>query len=87
MSEVKEGLLARINTVFKKISNDLFDGLDAVIALDIAAIIGTIIGAISLGVGLQFVNGIFIVPGFVLLVMGVFRFIFRIGGFTPISRY
>lgn len=84
--EKKEGLLAKINTAFKKISNDLFDGLDAKIAFDIAAIIGTVLGAVLLGIGIQFVNGIFIVPGFVLLIMGIFRFIFRIGGFTP-SRY
>jgi len=84
--EKKEGILAKINTAFKKISNELFDGLDAKMAFDIGAIIGTIIGAISLGIGLQFVNKIFIVPGFVLLIMGIFRFIFRIGGFTP-SRY
>ena len=78
----KKGLLVKINKAFKKLCNDLFDGVDAEMAFDIAAIIAAIIGAVSLGIGIQFVNAIFIAPGLMMTIMGIFRLIYRLDDFN-----
>lgn len=82
MSEEKETILVRINTVFKKISDELFNGVDAKTAMDLGAIALFVLGAISLGIGLQFVSAIFIAPGIAMLLLGIGRLIYNCDGFS-----
>lgn len=78
MNEKKEGLLVKINTAFKKVVDDLFDGLDKKTAMDFGAIGFFVLGAILLGIGIQFSTAIFIVPGVAMLILGFIRFLWNV---------
>lgn len=78
MDEKKETLLVKINTVFKKVVDDLFDGLDKTAAMDFGAIAFFVLGAIVLGIGMQFTAAIFIVPAIAMMILGFVRFMWNV---------
>ena len=75
IEEIKEkGLVEKAKATFREAIDNLLNGSDIDVVMNLGAIIAFVFGAILLGIGIQFSTTIFIIPGAAMIVLGIVRF-------------
>lgn len=76
--EKKEGLLVRIKTAFEKAVDNILDGSDTDVIMDLGAIALFIIGSVITGIGAQFAFLLFLIPGIAFMILAFVRFAYNV---------
>ena len=86
MTEGKESLLTQIVNKIKGAVEEAISGINAKTTIDAAAVIGFVVGALLIGIAIQYMTAVTAVPGVALVLLGIGRLMNNIGAFKP-SRY
>lgn len=86
MSEGKEGIVAQITGKIKEAIEEAINKIDAKTIIDATAVAGFVIGALLIGVAIQYATAMAALPGIALIVLGIARIMHNSGAFKPV-RY
>ena len=83
---MKSGIITQITSKINEAIEEAISKINAKTIIDTVAVAGFVIGALLIGIAIQYATAITAIPGIALVLLGIGRLMHNAGAFKP-SRY